>query len=517
MVARARPLLASMPAAQQILGVQELAGVIDSLREGIQVINREWRYVYLNRAALAHARKGADELLGRTMLECYPGIEGTELFAVLRACMTDQSESAMRNEFVYPDGSKRTFELRVRPCDVGVVVMSVDVSDEQRLEAQLRHAQKMEAVGRLAGSVAHDFNNVLSVILSLASIILGDLKPIDPLRVDLESIKKAGERGADLTRQLLALSRQQVISPRTVDINQIVLEGERMLRRLLREDVELVSFCQRGLAKVRVDPGQIDQVILNLAINARDAMPEGGKLTIETKNVELEESYTTEHFGSTPGPHVMLAISDTGIGMSREVQARIFEPFFTTKEVGKGTGLGLSTVFGIVKQCGGNIWVYSEPGGGSTFRVYFPVFEGPDTIVPEAIEPTTLEGTETVLLVEDQDEVRRVAQQILQRYGYHVIEARNAGEAWLSAERYARTIHLLLTDVVMPQMSGRELAERLGRTRPELKVLYMSGYTENSVVQHGILDSGIAYLQKPILPESLARRVREVLDAPKLH
>ena len=515
-VARFPFLRRHMPAALNILGAHELANVIGSLREGIQIVDRDWRYVYLNRAALAHARRSPEELLGRTMSECYPGIEATDMFAVLRDCMESNGEASLRNEFVYPDGSKRTFELRIRPCDVGVVVMSVDVTDEQRLEAQLRHAQKMEAVGRLAGSVAHDFNNVLSVILSLTSILLGDLNAVDPLRVDLESIKKAGERGADLTRQLLALSRQQVISPRTVDINQIVLDSERMLRRLLREDVELVTFCQRGLSKVRVDPGQIDQVILNLAINARDAMPEGGKLTIETKNVELEESYTTEHFGSTPGPHVMLAISDTGIGMSRETQTRIFEPFFTTKEVGKGTGLGLSTVFGIVKQCGGNIWVYSELGGGSTFRVYFPVFEGPDTLVPEASEPATLRGSETVLLVEDQDDVRRVAQQILKRYGYHVLEARNAGEAWLCAERHPRTIHLLLTDVVMPQMSGRELAARLIQIRPELKVLYMSGYTENSVVQHGILDSGIAYLQKPILPESLARRVREVLDAAKV-
>lgn len=505
-----------MPAAQQILGEHELASVVDTMREGIQVLDREFRYVYLNRAALAHARKAADEILGRTMHDCYPGIEATELFTMLSGCMQHQHEGSMRNEFVYPDGSKRTFELRMRPCDVGVVVMSADVTDEQKLEAQLRHAQKMEAVGRLAGSVAHDFNNVLSVILSLTSLILDDLKQVDPLRVDIESIKKAGERGADLTRQLLAFSRQQVVSPRTVDINQIVVESERMLRRLLREDVELITQCQRSLSKVRVDPGQIDQVILNLAINARDAMPEGGKLTIETMDVDLEESYATEHFGSTPGPHVMLAVSDTGIGMTRETQARIFEPFFTTKEAGKGTGLGLSTVFGIVQQCGGNIWVYSEPGGGTTFRVYFPVYEGPDTLVPDAPEPITLQGTETILLVEDQDDVRHVARQILRRYGYHVIESRNAGEAWLSSERHPRTIHLLLTDVVMPQMSGRELAERLTRARPELKVLYMSGYTENSVVEHGILDSGIAYLQKPILPESLARRVREVLDMPKL-
>jgi two-component system cell cycle sensor histidine kinase/response regulator CckA len=504
-----------MGTAQKLLGTSELASVIDALREGIQIINLDWQYVYLNAAAAAHGRRDPSELLGRTMMECYPGIDQTELFSVLRRSMVEFVDGSMRNEFAYPDGTRRTFELRVHSCAVGIVVMSVDITDEQRMEAQFRHAQKMEAVGRLAGSVAHDFNNVLSVILSLTSLILTDLKAVDPLRIDIELIKKAGERGADLTRQLLAFSRQQVVAPRTVDMNEIVRESERMLKRLLREDVELVTHCQRQLSKVLVDPGQIDQVILNLVINARDAMPEGGKLTIETKDVELDESYSTEHFGATPGPHVMLAVSDTGAGMTKETQSRIFEPFFTTKDVGKGTGLGLSTVFGIVQQCRGNIWVYSEVGGGTTFKVYFPAHKGPDTIAPEPTTPTTLQGTETVLLVEDQEDVRQVACQILRRYGYHVIEARNAGEAWLTSERHPRTIHLLLTDVVMPQMSGRELAERLIRARPDMKVLYMSGYTDNTVIHHGILDSGIAYLQKPIVPEGLARRVREVLDARK--
>lgn len=383
----------------------------------------------------------------------------------------------------------------------------------RKSEEQLRQAQKMEAIGRLSGSVAHDFNNLLSVILSYSDLLLSDLKPIDPLRGDIESIRKAGEKAGDLTRQLLAFSRQQVLAPRVVDLNAVLVDSEKMLRRLLGEDIEIVTHYARTLSRVKVDPSQVDQVLLNLVINARDAMPAGGKLTIETKDVELDDSYTSEHFGVARGPHVMLAVSDTGIGMDSQTQARIFEPFFTTKDVGKGTGLGLSTVFGIVKQSSGHIWVYSEPGGGSTFKLYFPVTEAEDCAQPEPVEPTTLHGTETILLVEDQDEVRRVAQAILRRHGYHVIEARNAGEALLSCERHPRTIHLLLTDVVMPQLSGRELAERLAAVRPAMKVLYMSGYTENVIVHHGILDSGIAYLQKPIVPESLARRVREVLDS----
>jgi len=385
----------------------------------------------------------------------------------------------------------------------------------RKSEEQLRQAQKMEAIGRLSGSVAHDFNNLLSVILSYSDLLLTDLKPIDPLRSDIESIRRAGERAADLTRQLLAFSRQQVLAPRVVELNSVLHESEKMLRRLLGEDIEVVTHYARDLARVKVDPGQIDQVLLNLVINARDAMPEGGKLTIETKQVELDDSYTSEHFGVARGPHVMLAVSDTGVGMDQATQARIFEPFFTTKEIGKGTGLGLSTVFGIVKQSGGHIWVYSEPGGGSTFKIYFPATEAEDSEQPEPIQPISLHGTETILLVEDQDEVRRVAQAILRRYGYHVLEARNAGEALLTCERHPRSIQLLLTDVVMPQLSGRELAERLAAVRPEMKVLYMSGYTENVIVHHGILDSGIAYLQKPIVPDLLARRVREVLDSRK--
>ena len=382
----------------------------------------------------------------------------------------------------------------------------------RKTEEQLRHAQKMEAIGRLAGSVAHDFNNLLSVILGHGSFMLQDLKGPDPLRDEVLAILRAGERASDLTRSLLAFSRQQLLAPRVLDLNAVLKDSERMLRRLLGEDIELVTRYERELVKVRVDASQIDQVVMNLAVNARDAMPNGGKLTIETCNVQLDESYASEHFEVVPGPHAMLAVSDTGVGMPKEVQARIFEPFFTTKEPGKGTGLGLSTIFGIVKQSGGNIWVYSEPGEGTTFRVYFPSAGHVAEPLPEVAPPAVLTGTETILLAEDQDEVRFVACESLRRFGYHVLEARNAGEALLICESHPLPIHLLVTDVVMPKMNGRELAQRLLKIRPELEVLYMSGYTDNAIVHHGILDPDVAYVQKPLVPDAFARRVREVLD-----
>jgi two-component system cell cycle sensor histidine kinase/response regulator CckA len=505
-----------MDASTQPLGSRDLDAVLGSLREGIQVIDREWRYVYLNAAAAQHARKNAAELLGKTMLEAYPGIETTEMFREVRRCMDERVTAAMQNEFAYPDGSHRTFELRIEPCDHGVVILSMDVTEGRKLENQLRHAQKMEAVGRLAGSVAHDFNNLLSVILGYSNLLLLDLKPVDPIRGDIEYMKLAGEKAATLTRQLLAFSRQQVLAPRVLDLNQVVRESEQMLRRLVGEDIEFVTLYDRNLSPVRADAGQIDQVVMNLVLNARDAMPSGGKLTIETHDVSLDESYAKDHLEVKPGVYAMLAVSDTGIGMDKETLTRIFEPFFTTKGVGKGTGLGLSTVFGIVHQSGGSIWVYSEPGGGTSVKVYLPKAKPTDTELAEAVAPTptSLRGSETILLVEDQDDVRQVAREILTRHGYHVVAARNAGEALLTCERHPRSIHLLLTDVVMPQMSGRELSERLLPLRPEMKVLYMSGYTDNVIVHHGILDSGVAYLQKPLVPDTLARKVREVLDTP---
>ncbi len=383
----------------------------------------------------------------------------------------------------------------------------------RRAEEQLRQSQKMEAVGRLAGGVAHDFNNVLSVILSYGDLIRGGLKPGEPMCDDIEEIRRAGKRASDLTRQLLMFSRQQVLEPKVIDLNGILTSMDKMLQRILGADVDLVSLPTQPLGRVRVDPSSLEQVIMNLVVNARDAMPTGGKLTLETDNVVLDEAYAREHLGVTAGPHVMLAVTDTGSGMDQATLAHIFEPFFTTKEAGKGTGLGLSTVFGIVNQCNGSVWVYSEPGKGTTFKVYLPRIDGALDVVDATVAPTSLRGSETILLVEDDDQVRVVARSVLVRAGYHVIEARNAGEALLHSEKHPNTIHLLLSDVVMPQMSGPELARRLASVRPDMKVLCMSGYTDDSIVRHGVLESHLAFLQKPITPDTLTTKVREVLNS----
>jgi two-component system, cell cycle sensor histidine kinase and response regulator CckA len=404
-----------------------------------------------------------------------------------------------------------TFVLGDRKCRLVVVQ---DVTERRRLETQLHQAQKMDAVGRLAGGVAHDFNNMLAVILSYSHLLAMGLPEGDPTRIDLDEIRKAGERAASLTRQLLAFSRKQVLEPRPVDLNEVITQMDKMLRRLIGEDIELSTVPDENAAAVSVDPGQMEQVLMNLAVNARDAMPQGGKLTIETARVHIDETLAKQHFGLKPGPHVMLAVSDTGTGMDRATQARIFEPFFTTKEKGKGTGLGLSTVFGIVKQSGGGIWCYSELGKGTTFKIYLPRIEGSaESVARPGVALSTLRGTETILLVEDEEQVRTVAHEVLKRSGYHVIDAKNAGEALLTCEQSTENIELLLTDVVMPQMSGPEVAKRLVATRPGMKVLCMSGYTDEAIVNHGFLGEGVAFLQKPFTPEGLARKVREVLDA----
>jgi len=390
-----------------------------------------------------------------------------------------------------------------------------DITERRRLEDQIRQSQKVEAVGRLAGGIAHDFNNILTAILGTTQILENELGPDGRHRAEVEEIRRAAERAADLTRQLLAYSRRQVLAPRALDLNVVVAGLEPMLRRLIGEDVELATRLAPGVASVEADPGQLGQVIVNLAINARDAMPQGGKLVIETANAELDAAFVRTHAGAVPGAYVQLSVSDTGIGMDEETRSHLFEPFFTTKEIGKGTGLGLATVYGIVKQSGGYIWVDTEAGRGTTFRICLPRSSGvPEAATPRDPATAPAGGAETILLVEDEEAVRTLTTRALTARGYTVLVAANGPDALRLAEPLAAPIHLLLTDVVMPEMSGRELTRRLTASRPGLRVLYMSGYSEEAIARHGVLDPGTAFLQKPFTPDALAWRVQEVLSAP---
>jgi len=396
----------------------------------------------------------------------------------------------------------------------GGMAVLADISERRSLEQQVRQSQKLEAVGRLAGGIAHDFNNLLTVIGGTTELMLARLPQSSPLLRNAEEVHKAAVRAGSLTQQLLAFSRKQVMEPRVLDLNGIASGMEKMLRRLIGEDIALSFSCAEDLGRVKVDPGQIEQVIMNLAVNARDAMPSGGRLMIETRNVTLDEAYAGRHISVRPGPYVMLAATDTGIGMPPDVQARVFEPFFTTKGPGKGTGLGLSTVYGIVKQSGGYIWVYSEPGRGTTFKVYLPrVEEEADRRGDEEAGEVPV-GNETILLVEDEEMVRMVARRMLEKAGYTVIEASGGREALDLLERHPGAIDLLITDVVMPQMNGRQLAGQAGLLRSDMKVLFISGYTDHAIVRSGMLEEGLAFLHKPFSYQAFARKVRETLEGP---
>ena len=398
---------------------------------------------------------------------------------------------------------------------LGVASLVHDVTDRVALEDRLRQSQKMEAIGRLAGGVAHDFNNLLTVILGYAQILADGVPAGSRLGDSTGQIKSAAERAAGITRQLLAFSRKQVLSPRILNLNDTMMNLDSLLRRLIGEDIEVLTVPENDLGSVKADPGQIEQVIMNLALNARDAMPHGGKLTLETANAQLDETYATEHQPITPGRYVMLAVSDTGEGMSPEVQARIFEPFFTTKEVGKGTGLGLSTVYGIVKQSGGYIWVYSEPGGGTTFKIYFPsVDQAAEVLGADRRTGNGMRGTETILLVEDDPQLRQLSSSVLAHCGYRMLVANGPEEGLMIARANQKDIRLLITDVVMPGMNGRQLAEQILQASPNMKVLYISGYTNNAIVHYGVLDKGLWFLPKPFTLAALMSKVREVLDAP---
>jgi two-component system cell cycle sensor histidine kinase/response regulator CckA len=422
-------------------------------------------------------------------------------------------ESAHRRK----DGSRIEVQITTgklpfsgRPASL---VLATDVSDRKRVEAQLRQSQKLDAIGRLAGGVAHDFNNLLTVILGQAQLLQSSLAD-GTQSGRVEEIIGAGQRASALTRQLLSFGRRQMLLPVVLDLNEVLKDSTRMLGRLIGEDVDLVVVPGANLGRVKADPGQIDQIIMNLAVNSRDAMPRGGKLTIETANVELDEAYQSQHPTVTPGRYVLLTVSDTGCGMDSTTQARIFEPFFTTKEAGKGTGLGLATVYGIVQQCGGFIWLYSEPGHGTCFRIYLPRVEAPASasVLPEDPATRPRRGNETVLVVEDEARVRALIRDILVGHGYTVLEAASGPQALAFARQYSGPIHLILTDVIMPGQSGREFVEAISPLRPNAKVVFMSGYTDDAIVRHGLMSDGIAFVHKPFTASALLCKIREALD-----
>jgi PAS domain S-box-containing protein len=416
------------------------------------------------------------------------------------------------------DGTRATLLVSSAPIRdrkgfiVAAVATLLDVTDRKQLEEQFRKAQKMEAMGRLAGGVAHDFNNLLTIINGYGQMVMDALAD-SPIRRDMEAIMEASGRAIALTRQLLTFSRRQVVQPKVLDLNTHVRRMNRMLRRLIGEDIRLETALRAQPARVRADPGQLEQVVLNIVVNARDAMPDGGRLSIETANAELDADSAILRRGLSPGTYVVLAIGDTGEGMPADVQRHLFEPFFTTKPKGKGTGLGLSTVYGIVKQSGGEVLVDSEVGRGSTFRIYFPLIaEAARHAEPRVVEAKPRRGTETILLVEDEADVRRLTGEMLSRQGYSVLQAASGGEALRLWREHRASIDLVLTDVIMPEMSGRELADQLKSARADIRVMYMSGYTDDVIARHGVLDAGSAFVQKPFTPEALARKVRAVLD-----
>jgi len=501
--------------------------ILDTIEDGYFEVNIAGNFTFFNNSLQKMLGYSKEEMMGMNNREYMDKEMAKKVYRGFNQIYTTgEPLKTFDYEIIRKDGIKRIIEGSIslirngKGEPIGFRGITRDITERKQaeqekaaLEEQFRQSQKMEAIGSLAGGVAHDFNNLLTIIKGNSQLSLTEMKADDPLRENIEEIDKASDRAATLTRQLLAFGRRQILEMRVLDLNTTLRDLEKMLRRIIGEDVELVTFMAEDLGNIKVDPGQMEQVIMNLAVNARDAMPKGGKLTIETTNVELDEEYARKYISVKPGSYVMLSISDTGMGMAPEVKGRIFEPFFTTKEKGKGTGLGLSTVYGIIKQSGGNIWVYSEPSQGTTFKIYFPRVDEPlNEVGKKGVEEELPRGNETILLVEDEEEVRKLAAQVLMKQGYKVLEAPHGNDALLVCKQHEGPIQLVVTDVVMPGMNGCELAENLLSLYPEMKALYMSGYTDNTIAHHGILEPGLHYIQKPFSVEGLAIKVREVLD-----
>ena len=497
--------------------------LVENATYGIYRSTTDGTFLYVNSGLAAMlGYQSKDELLAANLADHIYGNPSERSRIIEKAAQIGRLE-AVEVEWKRKDGKPIKVHLSERAVRdeqgqlEGFEAIVENVTEQRSLEQQFRQAQKMEAVGRLSGGIAHDFNNLLGVIIGYSEFLEERLDQNDQLRKNAEEIKKAGQRAASLTRQLLAFSRQQVLEPRVVDLNTVVAETEKMLRRLIGEDIALTTALASELGRVKADQGQIEQVIVNLAVNARDAMPHGGKLILETANVELDEAFASQHSPTVPGRYVMLAVTDTGVGMEKEVQAHIFEPFFTTKGKDKGTGLGLSVVYGVVKQSGGYIWVYSEPGKGTTFKIYLPLVEEAVEKADQSTRPAKpLQGSETILLVEDEESLRHLTRTLLIESGYTVLEAKSGTQALEIARAHRGTIHLLLTDMVMPGMSGDVLADQLSLLCPDIKVLFMSGYTDYAVAAHGALEVGTFLLQKPFTRDALMGKVREVLDPGRL-
>lgn len=502
----------------------------ENAKDAIYVHDLNGRYTMVNKAAEALIGYTREEILKMSVFDVVPENYAEQIQARLQKKLADHSPTIYEVEAIRRDGTRVPVEVSSRLIWENGVAVAVqgsarDISERKRAEEalrasqlQLQQSQKLEAVGQLAGGVAHDFNNLLTAIMGYTDLSLRRENLEDPIRHNLEETKKAAERAGSLIRQLLAFSRKQILEPKVLDLNAVVKDMHKMLTRLIGENIDLATKQAADLGMVKADPSQVEQIIMNLVVNARDAMPHGGKVTIETANITLDDQDALKHVAVKAGEYVMLAVSDTGTGIDEETQARIFEPFFTTKEVGRGTGLGLSTVYGIVKQSGGNIWVYSEPGFGTVFKVYLPRIDAAASIIEKLVmESAAPQGTETILLVEDEDLVRGLTRKVLSEAGYKVLEAKSGAEALELTRGYAGPIDLLLTDVVMPAVSGKEVAERLKELRPAARVLFMSGYTDEAIVRHGVLDANVEFLQKPYTWVRLAKKVRDVLDRKQIN
>lgn len=498
----------------------------ENAKDAIYVHDLTGRYIMVNKAGEELIGYSREEILQMRISDVVPRASLDHIHARLKEKLEDHSLTIYEVEAIRKDGSRVPIEVSSRLIYENGVPVAVqgsarDITERKRAEEalrasqlQLQQSQKLEAIGQLAGGVAHDFNNMLTAIIGYTDLSLRRVGLENPIRRNLEETKKAAERAASLVRQLLAFSRKQILEPKVLDLNDVVKDMHKMLTRLIGENIKLATRLETDLGSVKADPCQVEQIIVNLVVNARDAMPRGGRVTIETANFTIDDQTALKHVSVKAGEYVMLSVSDTGSGMDQETQARIFEPFFTTKEVGKGTGLGLSTVYGIVKQSGGNIWVYSEPGMGTVFKVYLPRIDDAtaSTIARQEQEAIAPRGTETILLVEDEDVVRGLTKNILMQAGYNVLDARSGDEAIRLCQAHAGPIDLLLTDVVMPEVSGKDVADRLLELRPSIRVLFMSGYTDEAIVQHGVLDANVKFIQKPFTWVALTRKVREVLN-----